>query len=130
GSRTTAGGSIPREHSLTTDETLALFTEPAAEALFDELGDKPDVQRQFLRRLLDALSHPVPETFVEKPFQNLDCLYQFRAGDRLRGYCLFETGVPGHNLFVFFGITEHDYDRQRMAEYDRRAETVAETIRE
>lgn len=98
--------------------------------MVDGLAEKPNAQRQFLRRLLDALSHPVPETFVEKPFQGVDYLYQFRAGNQLRGYCLFETGVPNYELFVFFGVTEHDYDRQQMIEHDRRAGAVAEAIRD
>lgn len=87
-----------RTHPLTSDETVAIFTTTAARSLFRELRKKRGLQRQFLSRLRDALTSPTPRTFVEKPFEGVENLKQFRAGDVMRGYCVFADEPPEYNV--------------------------------
>lgn len=132
------GGSIiVRVHSLTSDETVVVFTTPARESLFQDLDHKRNLQRQFLSRLHDALTHDVPRTFVEKPFAGVQYVQQFRAGDVMRGYCVYADEPPEYNVFYVLQVTDHEYDRTPIRRYDRDAgdvlaelrnlETVAET---
>lgn len=117
-----------REHSLTTDPTAAIFHEEASTSLFEDLGKKTNLQRQFLSRLKDALESSTPETYVEKPFQGVENVEQFRAGDVMRGYCVFSNEVPSYNIFYFLEVTDHDYDAYPVAKYDRKAESVLEEM--
>ena len=116
------------EHSLTDDPTVAVLHEEAFTSLFNELEKKTNLQRQFLSRLKDALESSTPETYIEKPFQGVDNVFQFRAGDVMRGYCVFSNEVPSYNIFYFLEITDHDYDAYPVAKYDRKAESVLEEM--
>lgn len=118
-----------REHELSSDPTVAIFHDRAATSLFDDLAKKPNLQRQFLNRLSDALESSTPQTYVEKPYHGVDHVEQFRAGDVMRGYCVFADEPPGYDVFYFLEVTDHDYDAYPVAKYDRRAATVLETIR-
>lgn len=118
-----------REHELSSDETVAIFHENAAQSLFDDLDKKTNLQRQFLTRLRDALRSSTPETYVEKPYTGVDNVVQFRAGSVMRGYCVFASEPPSYDVFYFLEITDHEYDAYPVAKYDRRAETVLERLR-
>lgn len=118
-----------REHELSSDPTLAIFHDRAATSLFDDLSKKTSLQRQFLRRLRDALESSTPQTYVEKPYHGVDHVRQFRAGDVMRGYCVFADESPGYTVFYFLEIIDHDYDAHPVAQYDRRAEAVLERLR-
>lgn len=126
-----------RTHELTSDETVVIFTAPAARSLFHDMRQKRNRQRQFLSRLYDALTSSTPRAFVEKPFEGVQNLKQFRAGEVMRGYCIFADEPPGYNVFYVFQVTEHAYDRAPVVRYDgdagevlaelRRLSTVGET---
>ena len=118
-----------REHELTSDTNVAIFHTAAAESLFSDLDKKVTLQRQFLSRLYDALESLTPETYVEKPYKGVDCVSQFRAGDVMRGYCVFADEPPEYNIFYFLEVTGHDYDAYPVAKYDRKAESVLEKLR-
>lgn len=118
-----------REHELTSDTNVAIFHVDAAESLFSDLDKKVTLQRQFLSRLHSALESVTPETYVEKPFQGVDHVSQFRAGNAMRGYCVFADEPPEYNIFYFLEVTDHDYDAYPVAKYDRKAESVLEKLR-
>lgn len=117
-----------REHSLSTNPTVAIFHEEASTSLFDDLGRKTNLQRQFLSRLKSALESSTPQAYVEKPFQGVDNVVQFRAGDVMRGYCVFSSEVPSYNIFYFLEVTDHNYDAYPVAKYDRKAELVLKEL--
>lgn len=119
-----------RRHSLTSDPTVAILHESAFTSLFEDLEKKAGLQRQFLLRLKSALESSTPETYVEKPFRGVDNVVQFRAGDVMRGYCVFSNEVPSHNIFYFLEITDHKYDAYPVSKYDRKAETVLKEMQE
>jgi hypothetical protein len=119
-----------REHELSSDESVAIFHQAAAEDLFETLDKKTELQRQFLSRLHDALESTTPGTFVEKPYTGVDNVQQFRAGDVMRGYCVFTDDLPSYNVFFFLAVTDHDYDAYPLAKYDRRAGTVIAELRD
>lgn len=108
---------------------MAIFTTKAARSLFHDLRKKRDLQRQFLSRLHDALTSATPQTFVEKPFDGVENLKQFRAGDVMRGYCVFADEPPGYNVFYLFQVTNHGYDRNPIARYDADAGEVLDELR-
>lgn len=116
-------------HPLTSDESVVVFTTPAARSLFHDLRRKQNLQRQFLSRLHDALTSPTPQAVVEKPFEGVRYLKQFRAGETMRGYCVFAGEPPGFNVFYFFQITDHGYDRQPVSRYDADAGDVLSELR-
>lgn len=118
-----------REHSLTSDTTVAIFHDDAKASLASDLKKKTELKRQFFSRLEDALESPTPATYVEKPYRGVDNVQQFRAGDVMRGYCVFADEPPGYNVFYFLQITDHEYDAYPVAKYDRRAESVLESLR-
>ena len=99
-----------REHTLTSDTAVAIFTEEAADSLFEDLDKKTNLQRQFLSRLHTALTSTTPQTYVEKPYRNVDTIQQFRAGDVMRGYCVFADEPESYGIFYFLQVTDHDYD--------------------
>lgn len=107
-----------RTYSLSSDETVVLFTSPAAKSLFRNLGKKRHLQRQFLARLHDALTSATPRAFVEKPFEGVKHLMQLRAGDAMRGYCVFADEPPAYNVLCLFQVTDHAYDRDPVVRYD------------
>lgn len=94
---------------------------PAEKQLFKEMSNQRAYQQKFLRRLYDALTHPVPGTFVEKPYAGVEHLSEFRAGDEMRGYCVFADEPPEYNFFLFICVTAHQYDRHEIERYDPRA---------
>lgn len=98
--------------------------------MFRELDDKRNLQRQFLSRLLDALTSETPQAFVEKPFQGVRHLKQFRAGDLMRGYCVFADEPPEYNVFYLFQVTDHRYSRQPVTRYDDDAGEVRQELRD
>lgn len=114
---------------MTSDQTVAIFAEPAARSLFRELRKKRGLQRQFLARLHDALTSPTPGAFVEKPFAGVRTLMQFRAGDVMRGYCVYTDEPPGFNVFYLFQVTDHAYDRNPIVRHDSNAQAVLEELR-
>lgn len=118
-----------RTYSLSSDEAVVIFTSPAAKSLFRDLRTKRRLQRQFLSRLLDALTSASPRAFVEKPFEGVRNLEQFRAGDVMRGYCVFADEPPGYDVFYMFQVTDHAYDRRPVARYDEEAGGVLEELR-
>lgn len=91
-----------KTHTLTTDETVVIFSRPAARSLFPDLRRKKSLQRQFLSRLHDALTSATPQAFVEKPFEGVQYLKQFRAGSSMRGYCVFADEPPEYNILFLF----------------------------
>lgn len=97
--------------------------------MFKELRDQRKYQEKFLRRLYDALTHSVPENFVEKPYTGVRYLREFRAGDEMRGYCVFADEPPEYNFFLFICITPHRYDRNELRRYDPRAGERLEEMR-
>ncbi|SFS42427.1 hypothetical protein [Halostagnicola kamekurae] len=117
-----------RTHTLDSDTTVAIFDATAAKSLFDDLGKKTTLQRQFLTRLQNALESQTPHTYVEKPFRGVDNVDQFRAGDIMRGYCVFADEPPAYNIFYFLQITDHEYDAYPVAKYDRKAGAIIETL--
>lgn len=117
-----------RTHSLTSDTTVVIFTDSAAESLLDDLSHKPNYQRQFLSRLHDALTSSTPQAYVEKPFTGCENLKQFRAGDVMRGYCVYSSEPPSYNVFYMFQITEHEYDREPVRKYDHEAGDVLDEL--
>lgn len=119
-----------REHTLSTDTTVAILHREATTCLFDDLAKKRNLQRQFLARLQDALESSTPKAYVEKPFRGVDNVVQFRAGDVMRGYCVFTTELPAYDVFYFLAVTDHDYDAYPVAKYDRRAGTVLDELRD
>lgn len=118
-----------RTHALTDDETVVIFTKPAARSLFRDLKKKPNLQRQFLSRLHDALASSTPGAFVEKPFEGVENIEQLRAGDVMRGYCVFADEPPRYNVFYLFQVTDHAYDRDPIGTYDADAGTVLDELR-
>lgn len=118
-----------REHTLTSEPTVAIFHDDAAGSLFDDLRKKTNLQRQFLSRLKDALDSATPENYVEKPYQGVDYVSQFRAGDMMRGYCVFTDELASYNAFYFLEVTDHEYDAYPVSKYDRRAKIVLEEMR-
>lgn len=118
-----------KTHPLTSDESVVIFTIPAAQSLFHDLRRKKSLQRQFLSRLQDALTSATPGVFVEKPFTGVRYLQQFRAGDVMRGYCVFANEPPGYNVFYLFQITDHAYDRAPVERYDADAGEVLAELR-
>lgn len=106
-----------------------MFTSTAAESLYHDFDHKTGLQRQFLSRLYDALTHDVPRTFVEKPYRGVRNIEQFRAGDLMRGYCIYADEPPGYNVFYIFQITDHKYDRNPLHRYDKKAGDVLEELR-
>lgn len=126
-----------RTHPLSSDETVVIFTKPAASSLFQDLRKKRNLQRQFLSRLHDALTSAAPRAFVEKPYEGVKNLEQFRAGDVMRAYCVFADEPPAYNVFFVFQVTDHAYERTPIVRYDadtggildelRRLSTVAAT---
>lgn len=118
-----------RTHQLTSEETVAIFTPSAARSLFRDLRKKRSLQRQFLSRLHDALTSPTPRAFVEKPFEGVENLMQFRAGATMRGYCVFADEPPGYNVFYLFFVTDHAYDRAPAVRYDADAGEVLDELR-
>lgn len=119
-----------REHELSSDTTVAILHREAKECLFDELEKKRNLQRQFLSRLQAALESRTPGTYVEKPFRGVDHLVQFRAGDVMRGYCVFTDEPPSYDVFYFLAVTDHEYDAYPVAKYDRKAGTVLDELRD
>lgn len=93
------------------------------------MRNQRDYQQKFLRRLHTALSHAVPENFVEKPYVGVKHLKEFRAGDEVRGYCVFADEPPEHNFFLFICVTAHQYDRHKVSQYDPRAGERLEEMR-
>lgn len=118
-----------REHSLSSDETVVIFTSPAAKSLFRDLRRKKNLQRQFLSRLHDALTSATPQAFVEKPFDGVQYLKQFRAGDVMRGYCVFADEPPEYDIFYMFQVTDHAYNRRPVEQYDADAGAVLDELR-
>lgn len=118
-----------RTHELTSDETVVVFTSPAARSLFHDMRKERNLQRQFLSRLYDALTSSTPRAFVEKPFEGVQNLKQFRAGEVIRGYCIFADEPPGYNVFYVFQVTEHAYDRNPVARFDADAGEVLDELR-
>lgn len=106
-----------------------MFSSPATESLYQNFDHKTVLQRQFLSRLHDALTHEVPSTFVEKPFKGVQNLKQFRAGDLMRGYCIYADEPPGYNVFYIFQITDHRYGQNPLRQYDEKAGKVLEELR-
>lgn len=106
-----------------------MFTSTAAESLYRDFDHKTALQRQFLSRLYDALTHDVPSTFVEKPYKGVRNIEQFRSGDTMRGYCIYADEPPSYNVFYIFQITEHKYDRNPLRRYDKKAGDVLEELR-
>lgn len=119
-----------RTYSLSSDKIVVIFTTPAAKALFEELGNKTNLQRQFLSRLHDALTSETPQAFVEKPFQGVTSLQQFRAGDVMRGYCVYADEPPEYNIFYMFQVTDHQYSRNPVMKYDSDAGEVLQELRD
>lgn len=119
-----------RTHALTEDESVAIFTTPASKSLFQNLRKKPNLQRQFLSRLHDALTSPTPRAFVEKPYKGVENIEQFRAGAVMRGYCVFTDEPPEYNVFYLFQVTDHAYDRAPVVRYDADAGAVLEELRD
>lgn len=118
-----------RTHTLTSDETVVIFTVPAARSLFRDLRKKRELQRQFLSRLHDALTSGMPQAYVEKPFQGVQNLQQLRAGDAMRGYCVFADEPPEYGVFYVFQVTDHAYSRNPVVKYDAKAGEVLEELR-
>jgi len=118
-----------REHTLSSDTTVAIFTEEAADSLFDDFKKKPNFQRQFLSRLHNALTSATPQTYVEKPYRGVDNIQQFRAGDVMRGYCVFADEPEAYDVFYFFQVTDHKYDAYPVSRYDSEAGTVLDELR-
>ncbi|MDY6774839.1 MAG: hypothetical protein SV253_01925 [Halobacteria archaeon] len=118
-----------REYSLTSDENVAIFHRDAADSLFNDLDKKTEYQRQFLSRLQDALESSTPDQYVEKPYSGVQNVKQFRAGDEMRGYCVFADEPEGYNIFYFLEVTDHEYDKYPVAKYDTKAGDVLERIR-
>jgi len=118
-----------REHPLTSDENVAIFHRDAADSLFNDLDKKTEYQRQFLTRLKDALESSTPGHYVEKPYSGVQNVKQFRAGDEMRGYCVFIDEPEGYNIFYFLEVTDHEYDKYPVAKYDTQAGEVLEKIR-
>ncbi|MCX2818499.1 hypothetical protein EGH25_03910 [Haladaptatus sp. F3-133] len=120
---------MTREHTLTSDKNVAVFHKKAKGSLFNDLSKKTELQRQFLSRLRDALRSKTPGRYVEKPYKGVENVSQFRAGDVMRGYCVFADEPESYNIFYFLEVTDHGYDRYPVAKYDRRAGEVIETVR-
>jgi alpha-ketoglutarate-dependent taurine dioxygenase len=120
---------MTREHVLSSDETVVVFRTAAAESLFERLSKRRKLQRQFLGRVRDALESEVPAQFVEKPYRGVDHVEQFRAGDEMRGYCVYAEEPPSYNVFYMLEVTAHNYDAYPVAKYDRVAERVTEKLR-
>lgn len=97
--------------------------------MFKELRDQRSYQEKFLRRLYDALTHSVPQTFVEKPYTGVEYLKEFRAGDEMRGYCVFADEPPEYNFFLFVCVTPHEYDKHELRRYDPKAGERLEEMR-
>lgn len=108
---------------------MAIFVTPAEKQLFKELSDRRAYQEKFLRRLYDALTHSVPRNFIEKPYTNVKYLKEFRAGDEMRGYCVFADEPPEYNFFLFICVTPHEYDRHEVQRYDPDAGDRLEEMR-
>jgi len=120
---------MTRVHPLTSDENVAVFHEKAAKSLFNDLDKKTELQRQFLSRLQDALESDTPGRYVEKPYKGVENVLKFRAGDTMRGYCVFADEPDSYNIFYFLEVTDHEYDKYPVAKYDTKAGEVLETVR-
>lgn len=97
--------------------------------MFTDLSDQRAYQEKFLRRLYDALTHSVPQNFVEKPYVGVEHLHEFRAGAEMRGYCVFADEPPEYNFFLFICVTPHKYDRNDLHRYDPKAGERLEEMR-
>lgn len=112
-----------------TDTCLCIFVTPAEKQLFKKLKKKRSHQEQFLKRVFAALTDPVPRTYVEDPYRGAKAIEHFRAGDQMRGYCVFEESPPGHTFFLFICVTQHEYSKHEIAKYDPRAVDLQNEMR-
>lgn len=121
---------MPREHPLSDDKGVAVFTTSALK----EIKTLDTTQsRKALTGIINCLDSPVPESVIEKGYETCAELQQLRQGD-LRIYVTLITEIEGYNLLWVFAIKKHRY--RNLGKFDAQAcqkvkslrETTAETI--
>lgn len=114
-----------REHSLSTDDTAVAIFHSEAEREIGRL-DATD-SNDALTAIINCLSHPVPESVIEKGYENCKELQQLRQGD-LRLYVTLVTDIPDYTVLWVFAVKKHRY--RNLQKFDARACGKVRALRE